>query len=107
MWREEIEKRNDRDVLCFLPWSHIFGQVHLCQLTVISFVLMFTQTVELHGVIGIGERMAIAPNRDELLSSCDIIKPTQMSGVPILMNKVICPLIFLLRSASIILTPLF
>ena len=74
LWHEEIEKKKgteNREVLCFLPWSHIFGQ-----------------TAELHGVIGLGEKMAIAPNRDELLSSCEILRPTQMAAVPILMNKI-------------------
>ena len=56
--------------LAFLPWAHIYGQ-----------------TCDLHSFIAAGSSIAIA-QREELLDSLAIVKPTIINSVPVLYNKV-------------------
>ncbi len=58
--------------LAFLPWAHVFGQVN-----------------ELHTFISSGSSLAIVPHRDQLLECIQIVKPTALFSVPIMLNKVI------------------
>lgn len=57
--------------VCYLPWSHIFGL-----------------TCSLHTSLGSGGSVALAPNREFILQSAEIIQPYEMSSVPILLNKI-------------------
>lgn len=57
--------------MSFLPWSHIFGL-----------------TCNLHACLGVGASLAIVPNRDAILDTVDIVKPAEMSSVPLLLNKI-------------------
>jgi len=57
--------------LAFLPWAHVFGQ-----------------TCELYTLMATGSAMAIAPNREAILTSLPLVKPTMMCSVPTLFNKV-------------------
>lgn len=56
--------------LAFLPWAHIYGQ-----------------TCDLHSFMAVGSAMAIA-QREELLDSIGIVKPTIINSVPVLYNKI-------------------
>lgn len=57
--------------LAFLPWAHVFGQ-----------------TCELYTLMATGSAIAIAPNREAILTSLPLVKPTLMFSVPTLFNKV-------------------
>eukprot|EP01040_Poterioochromonas_malhamensis_P003295 gene3295-3513_t len=57
--------------LAFLPWAHVFGQVN-----------------ELHTFISTGSSLAIVPHRDQLLECIQIVKPTALFSVPIMLNKI-------------------
>jgi long-chain acyl-CoA synthetase len=57
--------------LAFLPWAHVFGQ-----------------TAELHSLLASGSALGIVSNREQILESIPMIKPTIIMSVPILFNKV-------------------
>ncbi len=57
--------------LAFLPWAHVFGQ-----------------TCELYSMMANGSGMAIVPNREAILESLPMVKPSLMCSVPTLFNKV-------------------
>jgi long-subunit acyl-CoA synthetase (AMP-forming) len=90
--------------LCFLPWSHVFGLVGSVAVALavalphshafffssplsLSLSLM-SQTCELHAFVAQGSAMALCPNREEILESLAIVKPTIMLSVPALLNRV-------------------
>lgn len=68
LWRDEMATQTS---LAFLPWAHVFGQ-----------------TAELHSMLAIGSAMGIVSNREQILESLDLIKPTVILSVPVLFNKV-------------------
>ena len=55
----------------YLPWAHVFGQ-----------------TAELHSLLATGSCMAIVSNREQILESLAIVRPTMIASVPVLFNKV-------------------
>jgi long-chain acyl-CoA synthetase len=57
--------------LAFLPWAHVFGQVS-----------------ELHSFVSSGSSLAIVPSRDQILECIQIIKPSCLFSVPIMLNRV-------------------
>tara|TARA_A100001035_G_C27766332_1_gene493895 strand:+ start:28 stop:1464 length:1437 start_codon:yes stop_codon:yes gene_type:complete len=57
--------------LAFLPWAHVFGQ-----------------TAELHSLLASGSALGIVGNREQILESIPLIRPTIILSVPILFNKV-------------------
>ena len=57
--------------LAYLPWAHVFGQ-----------------TAELHSLMATGSAMAIVSNREQILDSLAIVRPTLICSVPVLFNKV-------------------
>jgi len=59
---------NNRSV-AFLPWAHVYGQ-----------------TAELHSFIAVGSAMGIVSNREYILESLDLVKPTMLLSVPALFN---------------------
>ena len=68
LWRDNM---GDQTTLAFLPWAHVFGQ-----------------TAELHSILAIGSCMGIVSNREQILESLGMIKPTVIMSVPVLFNKV-------------------
>ncbi len=70
MWpKDVIEIR--RHSLNFLPWAHIFGM-----------------TTSLHGLLAHGSCSSIVPHRDQILECLAMAKPSQMSAVPLMLNRV-------------------
>lgn len=57
--------------LAYLPWAHIYGQ-----------------TAELYALMATGSAMAIVSRREEILESIQIVKPTIICSVPMLLNRV-------------------
>lgn len=55
----------------YLPWAHVFGQ-----------------TAELHSLLSTGSCMAIVSNREQILDSLAIVRPTMIASVPVLFNRV-------------------
>lgn len=68
LWAGELS--NNRS-LAFLPWAHVYGQ-----------------TAELHSLIACGSSMGIISNRDYILESLHLVKPTMILSVPALFNRV-------------------
>jgi long-chain acyl-CoA synthetase len=68
LWKEVMA---DHTSLSFLPWAHVFGM-----------------TVDLHGGIRTGNRVAINNVREELLENMNLVQPTMMVGVPAFFNRV-------------------
>lgn len=69
MWQHELNKENVS--LAFLPWAHVFGQ-----------------TAELHSCMAAGSSMGIVNDRDTLLSSLQLVKPSVLISVPALFNRI-------------------
>lgn len=69
IWKGELNK--DNVALAFLPWAHVFGQ-----------------TAELHSAISNGAALGIVPNREQILESFQLIKPTVLVSVPALFNRI-------------------
>lgn len=69
IWKNELNK--DNVALAFLPWAHVFGQ-----------------TAELHSAILNGAALGIVPNREQILESFQLIKPTVLVSVPALFNRI-------------------
>jgi len=69
IWGDEL--RDDNISLAFLPWAHVFGQ-----------------TAELHSAILNGASMGIVPNREAILESFLLVKPTILVSVPALFNRI-------------------
>jgi long-chain acyl-CoA synthetase len=57
--------------LSFLPWAHVFGQ-----------------TVELHGLIGMGASTAFAESVEKIVDNLAEVKPTVLFSVPRIFNKI-------------------
>jgi long-chain acyl-CoA synthetase len=68
---EVIARAQTKSSVNYLPWSHIFGL-----------------TASLHSSLGSGGKVALAPNREFILQTAEIVKPYEMSSVPILLNKI-------------------
>jgi long-chain acyl-CoA synthetase len=68
LWRDGLDNHVS---LAFLPWAHVFGQ-----------------TAELHSLMATGSAMAIVSNREQILESLAIVRPTLICSVPVLFNKV-------------------
>jgi long-chain acyl-CoA synthetase len=67
-WSGELENKT---TLAFLPWAHVFGQ-----------------TMELHSLFSSGSAMAIVSNRELIVESIPLVKPSMIISVPALFNKV-------------------
>jgi long-chain acyl-CoA synthetase len=57
--------------LAFLPWAHVFGQV-----------------TELQSLLATGSALAIVGHREQILECLPLVRPTLISSVPVLFNKV-------------------
>jgi long-chain acyl-CoA synthetase len=57
--------------LSFLPWAHVFGQ-----------------TVELHGLIGMGASTAFAESVEKIIDNLAEVRPTVLFSVPRIFNKI-------------------
>lgn len=57
--------------LAFLPWAHVYGQ-----------------TNELHTQMATGSAMGIVSNREQIVESIGLVRPTLILSVPVLFNKV-------------------
>eukprot|EP00595_Chromulina_sp_UTEXLB2642_P000701 CAMPEP_0196761274 /NCGR_PEP_ID=MMETSP1095-20130614/429_1 /TAXON_ID=96789 ORGANISM="Chromulina nebulosa, Strain UTEXLB2642" /NCGR_SAMPLE_ID=MMETSP1095 /ASSEMBLY_ACC=CAM_ASM_000446 /LENGTH=537 /DNA_ID=CAMNT_0042110559 /DNA_START=460 /DNA_END=2073 /DNA_ORIENTATION=+ len=57
--------------LAILPWAHVYGQVN-----------------ELHSSLAVGSAMAIVPNRELLMQCLKATRPTMITAVPTLLNKI-------------------
>jgi len=68
LWKDAL---NSHTSLAFLPWAHVFGQ-----------------TAELHSLLATGSAMAIVSNREQILESLAIVKPTIILSVPALFYRV-------------------
>jgi len=68
LWKDEL---NNHISLAFLPWAHVFGQ-----------------TAELHSLLATGSALAIVSNREQILESLAIVRPTIILSVPVLFNRV-------------------
>ena len=68
IYGSELEEHTS---LAFLPWAHVFGQ-----------------TAELHSLLASGSALGIVGNREQILESIPLIRPTIIMSVPILFNKV-------------------
>ena len=68
-WKHELNP--DNVSLAFLPWAHVFGQ-----------------TAELHSAIRNGSAMGIVTDREQILESFGMIKPTVLVSVPALFNRI-------------------
>jgi long-chain acyl-CoA synthetase len=68
LWKDGLDNHIS---LAFLPWAHVFGQ-----------------TAELHSLMATGSAMAIVSNREQILESLAIVRPTLICSVPVLFNKV-------------------
>lgn len=69
LWGDLLTLRQQS--LSFLPWAHVFGL-----------------TCDLHSLLAHGSAVAIAPTRETILECIDIIRPTAMTSVPMLFNRV-------------------
>ncbi len=70
IWPAEVLKAR-RHTLSFIPWSHIFGMV-----------------ASLHGLVGHGSCTSVVPKREQIMECLQLVKPTQMSAVPLMLNRV-------------------
>ena len=68
-WEHELNTENVS--LAFLPWAHVFGQ-----------------TAELHSAIKNGSAMGIVADREQILESFGLIKPSVLISVPALFNRI-------------------
>jgi long-chain acyl-CoA synthetase len=66
-----LETASARKTVCYLPWSHIFGL-----------------TCSLHTCLASGASMALVPRREAVLSSVELVQPSELSSVPLLLNKI-------------------
>jgi len=57
--------------LAFLPWAHVFGQ-----------------SCELYTLMATGSAIGIVTDRERILESFDLIRPTSMCAVPMLCNRI-------------------
>jgi len=69
LWGENLKLRQKS--LAFLPWAHVFGM-----------------TCDLHALMASGSSGAIVPSREAILECFQLVKPSAMSSVPLLFNKV-------------------
>jgi long-chain acyl-CoA synthetase len=69
LWSHEL--RNENVSLAFLPWAHVFGQ-----------------TAELHSAMRAGSAMAIVADREQILESFQMVKPSILVSVPALFNRI-------------------
>lgn len=68
IWKESLE---GLEALAVLPWAHVFGQV-----------------ADLHTMLATGSSIAILPSREQLIECLPIARPTLISAVPVLLNRV-------------------